>query len=152
MLKAEERMEVDVLRRHGASIRELAKATGRSRNTVRRYLRGGEAAATRKPAPRRPEKLDPFKDYIIERLKAAAPDRIPASVLFREVRDRGYDGGETRVHRDARVEPGGLCRVLRRRARREPARRPRERVPQLRRGAARGPLRQHEDGRHERNT
>ena len=89
MLKAEERMEVDVLRRHGASIRELAKATGRSRNTVRRYLRGGEAAATRKPAPRRPEKLDPFKDYIIERLKAAAPDRIPASVLFREVRDRG---------------------------------------------------------------
>lgn len=97
MLKAEERMEVDVLRRHGASIRELAKATGRSRNTVRRYLRGGEAAATRKPAPRRPEKLDPFKDYIIERLKAAAPDRIPASVLFREVRDRGYDGGETRL-------------------------------------------------------
>jgi transposase len=53
MLKAEERMELDVLRRHGASIRELAKATGRSRNTVRRYLRGGEAAATRKPGERR---------------------------------------------------------------------------------------------------
>lgn len=97
MLTVEERMELDVLKRHGASIRELAKATGRSRNTVRRYLREGEAAATRKPAPKRPEKLDPFKVYIVGRLKAAAPDRIPATVLFREIRLRGYDGGETRL-------------------------------------------------------
>ncbi len=97
MLKAEERMELDVLRKHGASIRELARATGRSRNTVRRHLREGEAAATRKPAPKRAEKLDPFKGYVVDRLKAAAPDRIPASVLFREIQARGYQGGETRV-------------------------------------------------------
>ena len=61
MLTVEERMEVDILSKHGASIRELAKATGRSRNTVRRYLREGEAAGTRKPAPKRPEKLDPLR-------------------------------------------------------------------------------------------
>ena len=97
MLTAEEQMELEVLRRHGASIRELAKATGRSRNTVRRYLRGGVAASVRKPAPKRAEKLDPFKDYIIARMSAAAPDRIPSAVLFRELRDRGYAGGETRV-------------------------------------------------------
>jgi transposase len=97
MLTAEERMEVVVLRKHGASIRELARSTGRSRNTVRRYLREGEAAATRKPAPKRAEKLDPFRDYIVERMKAAAPDRIPAAVLFREIKARGYDGGETRL-------------------------------------------------------
>ena len=30
-------------------------------------------------------------------MKAAAPDRIPAVVLFREIKARGYDGGETRV-------------------------------------------------------
>ena len=54
MLKAEERMELAVLRKHGTSIRELARMTGRSRNTVRRYLRGGEAAATRKAAPGAP--------------------------------------------------------------------------------------------------
>jgi transposase len=97
MLKAEEQMELVVLKKHGESIRGLARATGRSRNTVRRYLRGGEAATTRKPAPKRVEKLDLFKDYIIGRLKAAAPDRIPASVLFREILARGYEGGETRV-------------------------------------------------------
>lgn len=97
MLTVEERMELEVLRKHGAGIRELARTTGRSRNTVRRYLRKGEAAAVRKPAPERAEKLDPFKDYIIERMTAAAPDRIPATVLFREIRERGYAGGETRV-------------------------------------------------------
>jgi transposase len=97
MLTAEERMELDVLRKHGAGIRELARVTGWSRNTVRRYLREGEAAAVRKPAPKRAEKLDPFKAYIVDRVKAAAPDRIPAVVLFREIKARGYDGGETRV-------------------------------------------------------
>jgi transposase len=97
MLTAEEQMELEVLKRHGASIRELAKATGRSRNTVRRYLREGPAAAVRKPAPKRSEKLDPFKDYIVARMKAAAPDRIPSAVLFREIREQGYAGGETRV-------------------------------------------------------
>lgn len=97
MLRSEERMELEVLKKHGASIRELARATGRSRNTVRRYLREGDAAAVRRPAPKRPEKLDPFKAYIVGRVKAAAPDRIPAVVLFREIKARGYDGGETRL-------------------------------------------------------
>src|SRR2546423_7686171 len=97
MLTAEDRMELNVLRKHGASIRELARATGWSRNTVRRHLREGEAASTRKPAPKRVEKLDPHKAYIVERMKAAAPDRIPAVVLYREIKARGYDGGETRL-------------------------------------------------------
>ena len=95
MLKAEEQMELVVLKKHGESIRELARSTGRSRNTVRRYLRGGEAAATRKAAPKRAEKLDPFKSFIVERLKAAAPDRIPGTVLLREIRAHGYAGGYT---------------------------------------------------------
>ena len=34
-------------------------------------------------------------DYVIERLTAAAPDRIPASVLLSELRERGYAGGYT---------------------------------------------------------
>jgi transposase len=98
MLDAEERMEISVLSKHGGSIRSIARATGRSRNTVRRYLRGdGDVTARRKPATKRIAKLDPFKDYILERLGAAAPDKIPAVVLFREIRQRGYRGGETRV-------------------------------------------------------
>ena len=47
MLTAEEQMEMVVLKKHGASIRALTRTTGRSRNTVRRYLRGGADAATR---------------------------------------------------------------------------------------------------------
>lgn len=97
MLQAEEQMELVVLKKHGASIRSLSRSTGRSRNTVRRYLRDGEAATTRKAAPKRVEKLDPFKSYIIERMSAAAPDVIPATVLLREIQGRGYDGGYTRV-------------------------------------------------------
>jgi transposase len=97
MLKAEEQMELAVLRKHGTSIRELARMTGHSRNTVRRYLRGGDAAGTRRPGARRAEKLDPFKPYIVGRVEAAAPDWIPAAVLFREIKARGYSGGETRL-------------------------------------------------------
>lgn len=82
MLKAEEQMELVVLKKHGESIRSLMRSTGRSRNTVRRYLRGGEATTTRKPTPKRVEKLDPYKRYIIDRM-AAAPDVIPAAVLPR---------------------------------------------------------------------
>ena len=97
MLRAEDQMELAILKRRGESIRDLARVTGWSRNTVRRYLREGEAACLRKSGPARAEKLDPYKEYIIARLQAAAPDRIPAVVLFREIRSRGYCGGETRL-------------------------------------------------------
>ncbi len=97
MLKAEEQMELVVLKKHGESIRSLSRSTGRSRNTVRRYIREGDAAAARKPGPKRPEKLDPYKQYIVERMAAAAPDVIPATVFMREIQGRGYDGGYGRV-------------------------------------------------------
>ena len=103
MLKVEDRMELAVLRKHGGSIRELARVTGHSRNTVRRYLRGGEAAGARKPATKRAEKLDDFKDYIVDRMRAASPARIPAAVLFREIKERGYRGGVTRVKQFVRT-------------------------------------------------
>src|SRR5690242_4903955 len=103
MLKVEGRMELAVLRKHGASIRELARMTGHSRNTVRRYLRGGEIAERRKPVGKRAEKLDDFKDYIVARMRAALPERIPAAVLFREIKGRGYQGGETRVKQFVRT-------------------------------------------------
>jgi len=89
MLKGEERMEMRVLWKRGAGIRALSRDTGRSCNTVRRYVRGGDETAVRKAGPRRPEKLDPYKAYVVERLEAAAPDRIPETVLLREIKARG---------------------------------------------------------------
>src|SRR5436190_6415630 len=89
MVGEEAALEIRVLHRHGKGIREIARATGSSRNTVRRYLRD-ESAALYKPRPPRATKLDPFKDYVVERLTSAAPERIPATVLLRELRERGY--------------------------------------------------------------
>jgi len=94
MVGVEAVLEVRVLHRHGRSIREIARETGVSRNTVRRYLRDEEAARY-KPRPPRPTKLDPFKRHLIERVGAAAPEAIPASVLLMELRERGYPGGYT---------------------------------------------------------
>ncbi len=98
MVGVEAALEIRVLHRHGKSIREIARETGIARNTVRRYLRHGEAVRY-KPRPPRPTKLDPFKAYIVERLAAAAPELIPASVLLMELRERGYLGGYTMLKR-----------------------------------------------------
>jgi transposase len=94
MVGGEAALEIRVLHRHGKGIREIARATGSSRNTVRRYLRD-ESAARYKPRPARARKLDGFRGYVAERLRSAAPERIPASVLLRELRERGYTGGYT---------------------------------------------------------
>jgi len=94
MVGSEAGLEIRVLHRHGKSIREIAREMGVSRNTVRRYLRDDEAERYR-PRPLRPTKLDPFEGYVIERLRGAAPQRIPASVLLMELRERGYAGGYT---------------------------------------------------------
>ena len=94
MVGSEAALEIRVLHRHGKSIREIAREMGVSRNTVRRYLRDEEAARY-KARPPRPRKLDPFKGYVVERRRAAAPERIPASVLLMELRERDYAGGYT---------------------------------------------------------
>ena len=91
MLVAEEAVEIRVLRRQGKSIREIARVLEVSRNTVRRYLRVEGLPRYEREA--RPSKLDAFKRYLDERVKAAAPDWIPATVLLRELRALGYLGG-----------------------------------------------------------
>jgi transposase len=96
MVGAETAMEIRVLHRHGRSIREIARATGTSRNTVRRYVRSPDASRY-KHRPPRASKLDPYKGYVVQRLAAAAPEGIPASVLLGELRERGYGGGYTMV-------------------------------------------------------
>jgi transposase len=42
---------------------------------------GRDESARYKPRPRRATKLDPFKDYVVERLTSAAPERIPAKQM-----------------------------------------------------------------------
>jgi len=73
-------------------VRSIARELGCSRNTVRRYLREAGAARYGPRAPRRC-KLDPYKGYVRERVEAARPHWIPATVLLREIAERGYVGG-----------------------------------------------------------
>jgi transposase len=75
MLVAEEAVEIRVWRRQGKRIREIARMLDVSRNTVRRYLRVERLPRCEREA--RPSKLDPYKHYIDERVKAAAPHWIP---------------------------------------------------------------------------
>ena len=85
-------MEIHVLHRQGMSIRRIAKELKISRNTVRRYLR--DLATSAKYATREPRSslLEPFKVYIKERIEAAKPHWIPATVLYQELHARGYQG------------------------------------------------------------
>src|ERR1700756_5386930 len=90
MLVAEEAVEIRVLNRQGEGIREIARMLDLSRNTVRHYLRS--EGLPRYQRESRPSKLDPYKQYLDERVKAAAPDWIPATVLLRELQALGYEG------------------------------------------------------------
>jgi transposase len=92
MLTQEQAVEVRVLERQGKSIRAIARELGLSRVTVRRYLRrvGTQRYGPREP---RPTKLDAHIEYVLVRVQAARPKWIPATVLLREIRERGYAGG-----------------------------------------------------------
>jgi transposase len=92
MLTQEQAVEIRVLERQGRSIRQIMRETGLSRNTVRKYLRGG-GKATYGPREPRACKLDPYKAYLLERIEQARPDWIPATVLMREIGAMGYAGG-----------------------------------------------------------
>ncbi len=88
-------MEIHVLHQQGLSIRQIAKQLRISRNTVRSYLRNkGKLPIYSKRQPR-PTKLKPYHDYLMQRIEAAKPHWIPATVLLREIKSQGYDGGIT---------------------------------------------------------
>lgn len=78
--------------RRGEGIRAIAKQLGCSRNTVRRYLREAQAKVYG-PRAVRVCKLDDYKDYLLARIEQARPRWIPATVLLREIQQRGYAGG-----------------------------------------------------------
>ena len=85
-------VEIQLLSKHGLSLRRIAAEVGCAVNTVRRHL-----ALTSVPKyerkVKRPTKLAPYEGYLRERQTAAQPNWIPASVLYREIVERGYDGG-----------------------------------------------------------
>lgn len=96
MLNKELQVEIEVLRRQGKGIREIARETGLARNTVRAMLRGEHRGQYERREPR-PIKLDPYTRYLRDRLARAGGVQLRATVLLREIRELGYDGGITQL-------------------------------------------------------
>ena len=92
MLRGKDVQELEELKRQGLSIRAISRLTGYDRKTVRKYLLQPEARPVYGPRLAPPSKLDSFKEYLGERLKAGVWN---AQVLLRELRARGYPGGYT---------------------------------------------------------
>lgn len=91
MIDQEGSLEIRILHRQGVGVREIARRMGVSRNTVRKYLRT-QSSPVYGPRTGRAGKLDAYEDYIIQRVDAARPHWIPATVIEREIRAQGYDG------------------------------------------------------------
>lgn len=91
MLSRDQTMDILLLHKQGHSIREIARQSGHSRNTVRRALREGAPRSFRTPV--RSSKLDPFKDYLRQRFEQHG---LSAVRLTQEIRPMGF-GGSTRI-------------------------------------------------------
>jgi transposase len=96
MLNAEEQMEIKILFRQGISIKGISRQLQVSRNTVRRYLKA-IATTNSRPRARRAHKLEAYQSYIQQRVQAAHPAWLPATVLCREIKLLGYEGGLSRL-------------------------------------------------------
>ncbi|ADD67543.1 Integrase catalytic region [Denitrovibrio acetiphilus DSM 12809] len=94
MLNKEVYFMIHTLQRQGYSQREIERMTGISRKTISKYLNLSDFPE-KKAYPVRFSKLDPFKDYLNKRITSALPYKIPATVLIREIKEMGYDGGIT---------------------------------------------------------
>ena len=87
MLRLVEWMDIQSLHKEGHSIKEIARQTGRSRNTVRRVLQ--EAGPTGFNKPERSSCVDSFMPYLRERFETSG---LSAVRLLPEIRAMGYSG------------------------------------------------------------
>lgn len=96
MLRGGDVNEIQELRRQGLSVSQISVIAKVSRPTVRKYLAVTGPDRTPVYGPRKPRgtKLTPFTAYIDERTSVGMWNGV---VLYRELRERGYDGGYTAV-------------------------------------------------------
>ena len=87
--------------RQSKTVREIARATSLSRNTVRRYLRIEQVDEPTYRRTAAPTKLTPFHEAIEQALKVDARrpkrERRTARMLHDELKTAGYGGGYSRL-------------------------------------------------------
>lgn len=96
MITNEVYVEIEILRKHGFSLRRIAAEVGCAVNTVRSHLATGVSPSYERQK-KRPSKIAAYADYLRERQAAAHPNWIPATVLYREIVERGYEGGMSQL-------------------------------------------------------
>ena len=93
-------MDIMRLKEQGLSKRAVAKRLGVSRDTVSKYWDGAKIKLEQQRYGRRPQLIDPYRDYITARLEEFP--ELSARRLFKEIRGRGYQGSERTVRRYVR--------------------------------------------------
>jgi len=87
--------------RQKKSVREIARITSLSRNTVRKWLRAPTQGEPKYRRGTQPRKLSPFHERLEQALKADSHrpkhERRSARALYAELKLIGYDGGYSRV-------------------------------------------------------
>lgn len=78
------------LYRQGMSISAIAAQVGVDRKTVRRHITRGIEPPAYKLRSTKPRLIEPFEDYIRDRLRQFPT--LSAKRLLREITDRGYNG------------------------------------------------------------
>lgn len=91
MIRDVEVLDIREKRKKGMMIADIARETGYSEKTVRKWLKA-DRPLRYKPRPKRPSILDPYKEYIIRRM---AEGVFNCEILFRELEQQGYAGGRT---------------------------------------------------------
>jgi transposase len=77
----------------GISISEIARQTGYSRKTIRKYVTSSRPPAPKKRA-KRVSKLDGYREFIISRLQEYP---ISAKCIYNEIQAMGFNGTYTIV-------------------------------------------------------
>lgn len=93
MIEMERRIEAQVLYKQGHSLRSISRELGCCFRVVKKYVFIDDVTEVQKVRSKRDSKVSGFEEYLNHRVKAALPDRIPSTVLHREIKSRGYAGG-----------------------------------------------------------
>ena len=95
-------------------IREIARRTGLSRNTIKKYLRAG-AVEPRFQTPVRPSKLDPYAEklsgWLVTEQRKSRKDRRTAKQMHADLVQLGYEGSYERVAAFVRTWKGDRHRA-----------------------------------------
>ena len=91
---------------HGKTIKEIARARGLSRNTVRKVLRSGQTAfgyeRTSQPMPKLGKYVNALETMLRENKVVPRRERLTLMRMFELLEAEGYDGGYDAVRRYAR--------------------------------------------------